>query len=51
MPLRLVKRLVLTEFTCLVDTMAQEVYASSPAIRYACASSIFGRPHREKALS
>ena len=28
--------------TCLVGTMVQEVYASSPAIRDACADSIFG---------
>jgi TetR/AcrR family transcriptional repressor of nem operon len=32
----------LAEFTCLVGTMAQEIYASSPAIRDACAESIFG---------
>ena len=32
----------LPEFTCLVGTMAQEVYASAPAIRDACARSIFG---------
>lgn len=32
----------LAEFTCLVGTMAQEVYASAPAIRDACARSIFG---------
>ena len=32
----------LAEFTCLVGTMAQEVYASHPAIRDACAASIFG---------
>ncbi|MDB5381772.1 MAG: TetR family transcriptional regulator [Rhodospirillales bacterium] len=30
------------EFTCLVGTMVQESYASSPAIRDACAQSIFG---------
>lgn len=30
------------EFTCLVGTMTQEVYASHPAIREACAASIFG---------
>jgi TetR/AcrR family transcriptional repressor of nem operon len=30
------------EFTCLVGTMAQEVYGSHPAIRAACAASIFG---------
>jgi TetR/AcrR family transcriptional regulator, transcriptional repressor for nem operon len=30
------------EFCCLVGTMAQEVYASWPAIREACADSIFG---------
>ncbi|MEQ8659479.1 MAG: TetR/AcrR family transcriptional regulator, partial [Gammaproteobacteria bacterium] len=29
-------------FTCLVGTMAQEVYATSPAIRAACAASILG---------
>lgn len=29
-------------FTCLVGTMAQEVYDSHPAIRDACAASIFG---------
>jgi len=28
-------------FTCLVGTMAEEVYATSPAIRDACAKSIF----------
>ncbi|MFD2741336.1 TetR/AcrR family transcriptional regulator [Sulfitobacter aestuarii] len=28
------------EFTCLVGTMAQEIYDSSPAIREACAASI-----------
>lgn len=32
----------LPEYTCLVGTMVQEVYASSPAIRDACAASIFG---------
>jgi TetR/AcrR family transcriptional repressor of nem operon len=32
----------LVEFTCLVGTMTQEVYASHPAIRDACAASIFG---------
>lgn len=32
----------LAEFTCLVGTMTQEVYASHPAIREACAASIFG---------
>ena len=30
------------EFTCLVGTMVQEVYASAPAIRDACGKSIFG---------
>ncbi|WP_306259850.1 TetR/AcrR family transcriptional regulator [Pararhizobium sp. IMCC21322] len=30
------------EYTCLVGTMAQEVHASTPAIRDACADSIFG---------
>ncbi len=29
-------------FTCLVGTLVQEVYASSPDIREACAQSIFG---------
>ena len=29
-------------FTCLVGTMAQEVHETSPAIREACAESIFG---------
>lgn len=29
-------------FTCLVGTMTQEVYESHPAIRDACAASIFG---------
>jgi TetR/AcrR family transcriptional repressor of nem operon len=32
----------LAEFTCLVGTMAQEVYAISPDIREACGKSIFG---------
>lgn len=32
----------LAEFTCLVGTMTQEVYATSTAIRDACARSIFG---------
>jgi hypothetical protein len=32
----------LTEVTCLVGTMAQEVYASSPDIRDACCRSILG---------
>ena len=32
----------LAEFTCLVGTMAEEVYATSPDIRDACAASIFG---------
>lgn len=36
----------LSEFTCLVGTMAQEVYGSSPAIREACGESIFS--HAEK---
>ena len=31
----------LAAYTCLVGTMAQEVYASHPAIRDACAASIF----------
>ena len=29
-------------FTCVVGTMSQEAYLSSPAIREACAASIFG---------
>ncbi len=32
----------LPEFTCLVGTMVQEAYATSPAIRDACARSILG---------
>jgi TetR/AcrR family transcriptional repressor of nem operon len=32
----------IAEFTCLVGTMTQEVYESSPAVRDACATSIFG---------
>ncbi|WP_163266222.1 TetR/AcrR family transcriptional regulator [Chelativorans alearense] len=32
----------LAEFTCLVGTMAQEVYATSTDIREACGKSIFG---------
>ncbi len=32
----------LPAFTCLVGTMAQEVHATSPAIREACGDSIFG---------
>jgi len=32
----------LAEFSCLVGTMAQEVYASSAEIREACGRSIFG---------
>ncbi|WP_018689192.1 TetR/AcrR family transcriptional regulator [Ahrensia kielensis] len=35
----------ISEFTCLVGTMVQEVYAISPAIRDACANSIFGHAH------
>jgi len=30
------------EFTCLVGTMTQEVFDTSPAVRDACAASIFG---------
>ena len=30
------------EFTCLVGTMTQEAFESSPAVRDACAASIFG---------
>ena len=29
-------------FTCLVGTMAQEVFATAPSVRDACAASIFG---------
>lgn len=32
----------LAAFTCLVGTLTQEVYGSHPAIRDACAASIFG---------
>lgn len=32
----------LSEFTCLVGTLVQEAYGASPAIREACAASIFG---------
>ena len=32
----------LAEWTCLVGTMAQEIYRSNPAIRDACAASILG---------
>ena len=32
----------LESFTCLVGTMTQEAYATSPEIRHACAESIFG---------
>jgi TetR/AcrR family transcriptional regulator, transcriptional repressor for nem operon len=32
----------IAEFTCLVGTMVQEAYATSPEIRAACAASIFG---------
>ncbi|WP_379068636.1 TetR/AcrR family transcriptional regulator [Mesorhizobium sp. UC22_110] len=32
----------IAQFSCLVGTMAQEVYATSPAIREACGRSIFG---------
>ncbi|MEX0956321.1 MAG: TetR/AcrR family transcriptional regulator [Rhizobiaceae bacterium] len=32
----------LADFTCLVGTMAEEVHATSPAIRDACGASIFG---------
>lgn len=31
-----------TEFTCLAGTMVQEAFATSPAVRTACAESIFG---------
>jgi TetR/AcrR family transcriptional repressor of nem operon len=32
----------IAEFTCLVGTMTQEVYDSNPAVREACAASLFG---------
>src|SRR5690606_18206892 len=32
----------IADFSCLVGTMAEEAYATSPAIRDACAASIFG---------
>jgi TetR/AcrR family transcriptional repressor of nem operon len=32
----------LSQFTCVAGTLVQETYASHPAIRAACASSIFG---------
>ena len=32
----------IAEFTCLVGTMAQEVFTTAPAVRDACAASIFG---------
>lgn len=32
----------IAEFTCLIGTMTQEAYASNPAIREACAVSLFG---------
>ncbi|WP_457585795.1 TetR/AcrR family transcriptional regulator [Ensifer canadensis] len=32
----------IAQFTCLVGTLAQEVYSSTPEIREACARSIFG---------
>ena len=31
------------EYTCLVGTMAQETFATSPLVRDACAASIFGK--------
>ena len=46
----------LAEYTCLVGTMAQEVYNTYPEIRDACAASLFGHaatlePDIEAALS
>lgn len=43
------------EYTCLVGTMTQEAFGSNPAVRDACAASIFGHaetlePHFEAAL-
>lgn len=40
----------LAEFTCLVGTMVQEVYATSPAIRDACGESILGTQRRSKPI-
>ncbi len=44
------------EFTCLVGTMTQEVYGAHPALRDACAASIFGHsetiePYIEEAMA
>ncbi len=33
------------EYTCLVGTMTQEAFDTSPAVRDACAASIFGHAH------
>lgn len=33
------------DYTCLVGTMAQEAFATSPDVRDACAASIFGHAH------
>jgi TetR/AcrR family transcriptional repressor of nem operon len=33
------------EYTCLVGTMAQEAFMTNPAVRAACAASIFGHAH------
>ncbi len=39
----------LAEFTCLVGTMVQEVYSTSPAIRAACEASICGHAAKVEA--
>ena len=39
----------LAEFTCLVGTMVQEIYASNPAIRDACDASISGHAAKVEA--
>src|ERR1700720_3317910 len=39
----------IAEFTCLVGTMVQEVYASNPAIRAACEASISGHAAKVEA--
>jgi TetR/AcrR family transcriptional repressor of nem operon len=39
----------LAEFTCLVGTMVQEIYASNPAIRGACDASISGHAAKVEA--
>jgi TetR/AcrR family transcriptional repressor of nem operon len=41
----------IAEFTCLVGTLAQEVYATTPDIRDACARSVLAMPRRWKPTS